>query len=63
MNNARIAFFGEDVWPSLVPSEGPGLGHSHSTGHCWEMKFRTILEIRVTGEMVQQERVSWFGPV
>ena len=62
MNNARITFFREDVWPRLVPSEGPGLGHSRSIGHCWEMRFRTILETRVIGRGVQREGVSLSGP-
>lgn len=61
MNNARITFFREDVWPRLVPSEGPGLGHSRSIGHCWEMRFRMILETRATGMVVQREGASLSG--
>ena len=62
MNNAHITFFREDVWPRLVPFEGPGLGHSRPIGHCWEMRFRTILETRVISKGVQLEGVSLSGP-
>lgn len=59
MNDARIAFFQEDVWPRLVPR--PSLGHSRSIGHCWEMRLRVVLETRVIGMWVRREGVSWLG--
>lgn len=59
MNDARITFFQEDVWPRLVPR--PSLGHPHSTGHCWEMRLRAVLEARVIGMWVRRAGVSWPG--